>query len=54
MYNTPNIALNFKLHQTNIHVLARKAKHMHAVKLTDFCQFNKSEDNLFPGQTTPL
>ena len=37
-----------------MHLLAWKAYHIHAVRLTDFCPFNKSEDNLFPGQTTSL
>lgn len=54
MYNTPKKALYFKLHQTNMHLLARKAYHIHAVRLTDFCPFNKSEDNLFPGWTMSL
>jgi len=51
MYNTPNKTLYFKLHQTNMHLFARKAYHICAIRVTDFCQLNKSEDNLFPGQT---
>jgi len=35
-----------------MNLLARKAYHIFAVLVTDFSQFNKSEDNLFPGQTT--